>query len=133
LLIFDEVTDKTKLAPFLWLTVYNGLPYYIGGHNNVAMQVWRTDVMNFAVARLHDIFTRLRDIYLYIHQFGKLSHLLSCPFEVQRMHGIYCIFRESKCIVVTRVCVSFCVSVCLSVRGRMPTLLYGPGCNLAEW
>jgi len=26
-----------------------------------------------------------------------------------------------------------CVSVCLSVRGRMPTLLHGPGCNLGEW
>jgi len=38
---------------------------------------------------------------------------------------------DAKCIVVTRVCV--CVSVCLSVRGRMPTLLHGPGCNLAEW
>ena len=25
-----------------------------------------------------------------------------------------------------RLCV--CLSVCLSVRGRMPTLLYGPGC-----
>jgi len=25
-----------------------------------------------------------------------------------------------------------CVSVCVSVRGRMPTLLHGPGCNLAE-
>ena len=23
--------------------------------------------------------------------------------------------------------------VCLSVRGRMPTLFHGPGCNLAEW
>jgi len=23
--------------------------------------------------------------------------------------------------------------VCLSVRGRMPTLLNGPGCNLGEW
>jgi len=31
--------------------------------------------------------------------------------------------------VVTRVC----VSVCVSVRGRMPTLLHGPGCNLGEW
>ena len=28
-------------------------------------------------------------------------------------------------------CVSVCV--CLSVRGRMPTLLHGPGCNLEEW
>jgi len=38
-----------------------------------------------------------------------------------------------KCIVVTRVCV--CLSVCLSVRGCMPTLLYviwgsGRGCPL---
>jgi len=23
--------------------------------------------------------------------------------------------------------------VCLSVRGRTPTLLHGPGCNLAAW
>jgi len=26
-----------------------------------------------------------------------------------------------------------CVSVCLSVHGRMPTLLHRPGCNLGEW
>jgi len=31
------------------------------------------------------------------------------------------------------VSVCVCVSVCLSVRGRMPTLLQGPGCNLGEW
>ena len=24
-------------------------------------------------------------------------------------------------------------SACLSVRGRMPTLLHGPGCNLEQW
>jgi len=23
--------------------------------------------------------------------------------------------------------------VCVSVRGRMPTLLHGPGCNLGNW
>jgi len=34
---------------------------------------------------------------------------------------------DAKGIVVTRVC------VCVSVRGRMPTLLHGPGCNLGEW
>ena len=28
---------------------------------------------------------------------------------------------------------SVCLSVCLSVRDRMPTLLHGPGCNLGEW
>jgi len=32
---------------------------------------------------------------------------------------------DAKCIVLTRACVSV-VSVCLSVRGRMPTLLHGP-------
>jgi len=36
---------------------------------------------------------------------------------------------DAKCIVVTRVC----VSVCVSVRGRTPTLLHGPGCNLGAW
>jgi len=39
--------------------------------------------------------------------------------------------EDAKCIVVTRVCVSVCVFV--SVRGRMPALLYGPGCNVGEW
>jgi len=33
---------------------------------------------------------------------------------------------DAKCIVVTRVC------VCLSVRGRMPTLLHDPGCKLGS-
>ena len=35
---------------------------------------------------------------------------------------------NAKCIVVTRVC----LSVCLSVRNRTPTLLHGPGCNLGR-
>ena len=37
--------------------------------------------------------------------------------------------RRRKCIVVTRVC----VCVCVSVSGPTPTLLHGPGCNLAAW
>ena len=40
------------------------------------------------------------------------------------------ISRESK---TTRNVLWSCASVCLSVRGRMPTLLHGPGCNLGEW
>jgi len=36
---------------------------------------------------------------------------------------------DAKCIVVT----SSCVSVSVPVRGRMPTLLHGPGYNLGEW
>ena len=34
-----------------------------------------------------------------------------------------------KCIVAT----SVCMSVCLSVPRRIPTLLHRPGCNLGEW
>jgi len=42
---------------------------------------------------------------------------------------------DAKCIVVTRVGVSvcLCVSVCVSVRGRTPTILHGSGCNLGAW
>jgi len=41
--------------------------------------------------------------------------------------------RFAKCIAVTRVCVSVCVSsVCMSVRGRMLTLLHGPEFNLGD-
>ena len=32
--------------------------------------------------------------------------------------------------MVSRLCVS--LSVCVSVRRRMPTLLHGPGCNVGE-
>jgi len=39
---------------------------------------------------------------------------------------------DAKCIVVTRVCVSVRLCVCVSVRGRIRTLLHGPGCNLGE-
>jgi len=45
------------------------------------------------------------------------------------LHFAWVVDHE-KCIVVTCVCVS--VSVCLSVRGRMPTLLHGPACNLGS-
>jgi len=39
-------------------------------------------------------------------------------------------FRE-KYIGHASLCV--CVSVCLSVRHRIPALLHGPGCSLGEW
>jgi len=40
---------------------------------------------------------------------------------------------DAKCILATRVCVGLCLSVCLSVRRRMPTKLHGPVCKLVEW
>ena len=42
-------------------------------------------------------------------------------------NNFYYISRES----VTRVYV--CVSVCIPVPRRIPTLLHGPGCNVGEW
>ena len=38
-----------------------------------------------------------------------------------------------KCIVVTRDFVCVCLCVCLSVRGHMPIVLQGPGCNFGQW
>ena len=39
---------------------------------------------------------------------------------------------QAKCILVTVICVSVCVSE-LSVPRRIPTLLHGSGCNLGGW
>jgi len=36
---------------------------------------------------------------------------------------------KTKCILA----MAIPVSVCLSVRRRIPRLLHGPGCNLGEW
>jgi len=41
--------------------------------------------------------------------------------------------RESREMYIGHARLSACVSVCLSVRRRMPTLLHGPGCHLGEW
>ena len=43
----------------------------------------------------------------------------------RRRHKMYCGHA--------RLCVSVCLCVCLSVRGRTTTLLHGPGCNLGAW
>ena len=40
--------------------------------------------------------------------------------------------REMHCSHA-RLCVCLCDCFVLSVHGRMPTLLHGPGYNLAEW
>jgi len=50
------------------------------------------------------------------------------PFVKLFDHSCY-ISRESK---TTRNELWSRASVCLYVRGRMPTLLHGPGCNLGE-
>jgi len=49
-----------------------------------------------------------------------VEYLLVIIFRVRR--------TEAKSILVTAVC----VSVCLPVPRRIPTLLHGPGCNLGN-
>ena len=70
--------------------------------------------------------------YLHLHTVNKIasvkvsSHLDLVTFRLSRSQ------REMYC-VHPRLCVCMCLSVCLSVRGRTPTLLHGPECNLGEW
>jgi len=49
----------------------------------------------------------------------------------------FCVSRRRRKMYCghARPCVSLsvCLCVCLSVRGRTPTLLHGPGCNLEAW
>jgi len=73
--------------------------------------------------------------------------------DLQSVHGFRCydnIVLNAKCqrvLVLALYLVTFRVShrrsemyrghvrlsVCVCVRGRMPTILYGPGCNLGKW
>ena len=54
-----------------------------------------------------------------------LTHTVFC----ENPHVTFWVVDDAKCTAVTHVY----VSVCLYVRGRMRTLLHGPGCNLGEW
>jgi len=60
-----------------------------------------------------------------INHLGCITSSCLFAFRVSRID-------DAKCIVVTRVCLCVCAFVCLSLRGRMPTLLHGSGCNLGS-
>jgi len=47
----------------------------------------------------------------------------------------FCVSRRRRKMYCghARLCLSVCVCVCLTVRGRTPLLLHGPGCNLGAW
>ena len=55
-----------------------------------------------------------------------LSCSLLCNAVNKTVKSLTRFLHFAKCIVVTR---SVCLSVCVSVRGRTPTLLHGPRCN----
>ena len=70
------------------------------------------------------------------------------PPQLLLRPGLYMYLLPASLILIMKFdLITFCVSrrrrkmycghtrlcVCLSVRGRMPTVFYGPGCNLGEW
>jgi len=68
--------------------------------------------------------------YWYTRPHARACNLRSMAPILIFVPYAYYISRESK---TTRNVLWSRASVCLSVRGRMPTLLHGPGCNLEEW
>ena len=85
-----------------------------------------------------------RGCHLVVHYWADLQsvHGLRCYGNITRTRNVSeymlvvvaCLvtFRVS-CRETTRNVLWSRASVCLSVRGRMPTLLHGPGCNSGEW
>ena len=73
----------------------------------------------------------------YLHSAGRPSrsawaHILVRSFYMDVCHlciFTFCVSRRQRKMYCghARLC------VCLSVRGRTPTLLHGPGCNLGAW
>ena len=45
----------------------------------------------------------------------------------------FCVSRRRRKMYCGHARLCVCVCVCLCVRGRTPTLLHGPGCNLGAW
>jgi len=64
---------------------------------------------------------------IHVSQYARLY----CDIIIRHYIITFCVSRR-RC---KKYCghARLCVYVCLSVRGRMPTLLHGPGCNLGEW
>jgi len=70
-------------------------------------------------------------LYQYYYIFYFVLCLFVCivlPVEVNKVVHFAWGVAEAKCILITRVC----VSVCVSVPCRIPTLLHGPGCTLGN-
>jgi len=72
------------------------------------------------------IVERFRSINFASFAFGVKLHsiLFSLYYRYILLHFVWVVY-DAKCILLMR--------ICLSVRGRMATLLRGPRCNLGEW
>jgi len=49
-LIFDDATDNSKLAPFLWLTVYLIRNYERNGQSDKKGLLWQYRAMHYCIA-----------------------------------------------------------------------------------
>ena len=62
------------------------------------------------------------------------EHVLFCHgFKNDTAIFTFCVSRRRRKMYCGHARLCVCVSVCLSVRDRTPTLLHGPGCNLGAW
>jgi len=68
---------------------------------------------------MYALITLNDDVATQLHWVERTVNVIT--FRVSsRRHKMYC----GHCV---------CLSVCLTVRSRIPILLHRPGCNLGEW
>ena len=72
-----------------------------------------------------------------VHIILKQQYIAKCWVTIFSTHGVYRFYYISRESWTTRNVLwsraSVCLSLCLPVRGRVPTLLHRPGCNLGQW
>jgi len=113
-----------RVKPINWLRCRDAL--------FVISQAFISEKYSSTSVTLHPHVQTTNELILHnIYEFAPsvMLHSADCPNAIFKL-VIYLHFAwvvdDAKYIVITRVC----VSVSVSVRARMPTLLHGPGCNL---
>ena len=90
-------------------------------------------------------FNETRDRLTAMKDFSRINVYVSDPevqkHTMQHVHSLiavmllllftFCVSRRRRKMYCGHARLCVCLSVCLSVRGRTPTLLHAPGCNLA--
>ena len=70
---------------------------------------------------------------VFVYTGDRKSLLQPCRWTRIRSLHFALVVDDTNVVTRVSVCVCVCLPVSMSVRGRMPTLLHGPGCNLGEW
>jgi len=90
-------------------------------------------VVNLSISVV--ILTLLYEWLFYYHVFLP-SAILHKSRELKQEGIVIIVVIITFCVSRRRrkmYCGQACLSVCVSVRGRTPTLLHGPGCNFWVW